>query len=243
MSNIKIIERIEKLLRLSKSDNQHEAELAAQRASELMTKHQISMSSLDVEEMKNETIGQNLYEGETIKRQWVPILADACAKLFDGMVVQKGVSKIFFVGFDEDNKAAQELFRHLYGAWDGIVNRDSKIEKLKRSNTGPQITASGLFNPSGEPFNGASYRNSHGLGYANGIRSRVLELVKERKKEVQAASVAGTDLIIVKGAALRSYEAGQNWRSSRTSTNNRDRAGYSAGSTAGQSAALGGAIA
>ena len=237
MSNIKIIERIEKLLRLSKSDNQHEAELAAQRASELMTKHQISMSSLDVEEMKNETIGQNLYEGETIKRQWVPILADACAKLFDGMVVQRGVSKIFFVGFDEDNKAAQELFRHLYGAWDGIVNRDSKIEKLKRSDTG-------LFSVDfSQPLNGASYPNSHGLGYANGIRSRGLELVKERKKEVQAASVAGTDLIIVKGAALRSYEAGQNWRSSRTSTNNRDRAGYSAGSTAGQSAALGGAIA
>lgn len=237
MSNIKIIERIEKLLRLSKSDNQHEAELAAQRASELMTKHQISMSSLDVEEMKNETIGQNLYEGETIKRQWVPILADACAKLFDGMVVQKGVSKIFFVGFDEDNKAAQELFRHLYGAWDGIVKRDSKIEKLKRSDTG-------LFSVDfSQPFNGASYRNSHGLGYANGIRSRVFQLVKDRKKEVQAASVAGTDLIIVKGAALRSYEAGQNWRSSRTSTNNRDRAGYSAGSTAGQSAALGGAIA
>lgn len=45
-----ITERIKKLLRLSKSSNRHEAELAMQRAFELAEKHRIDVESLDLDE-------------------------------------------------------------------------------------------------------------------------------------------------------------------------------------------------
>ena len=44
----KIIEKIEKLLALANSDNEHEAKLAAQRAMEIMTKNNIRMQEMPV---------------------------------------------------------------------------------------------------------------------------------------------------------------------------------------------------
>ncbi len=43
----RIIERIKKLLRLSRSTNQHEAQLAMQRAVELAAKHRVSIAAID----------------------------------------------------------------------------------------------------------------------------------------------------------------------------------------------------
>ena len=41
-----IVEKVQKLLRLAKSSNKHEAELAAQRASEPMEKYQIDAADM-----------------------------------------------------------------------------------------------------------------------------------------------------------------------------------------------------
>ncbi|MCP4701537.1 MAG: DUF2786 domain-containing protein [Gammaproteobacteria bacterium] len=226
----KIIDRIEKLLRLSKSDNQHEAELAAQRANKLMTKHQISVSALDVDNMRNAKIEQIVYQGDTIRRQWVSVLANACAILFDGKVVLgRRSNTIYFVGFEEDNQAGQQLFTHLYDSWFGIVKRDAKAAKTERKEHGTR-------------FSGAAFRNAHGIGYAYAIHNRVLDLIEERKAEVAAVSQTGTDLIVVKSKALEDYEKSQNWCSSRSSLSSGDEEGYGAGNSAGANAALGGAI-
>ena len=48
-----VIEKIKKLLRLSKSNNPHEAELAMQRAMEIAAKHQIDLSGVDPSDDKN----------------------------------------------------------------------------------------------------------------------------------------------------------------------------------------------
>ena len=45
--NNKIIEKIQKLLSLSGSENVNEAELAMSKAQELMTKHNIDMQTVD----------------------------------------------------------------------------------------------------------------------------------------------------------------------------------------------------
>jgi hypothetical protein len=45
-----IIEKLKKLLRLGQSGNQHEAELAVERAFELAAKHNIDLASVDVDE-------------------------------------------------------------------------------------------------------------------------------------------------------------------------------------------------
>ena len=50
MNEANIVERIKKLLRLSRSSNPHEAELALARAFELAHKHQVDVSTLDMAE-------------------------------------------------------------------------------------------------------------------------------------------------------------------------------------------------
>ena len=222
----KIIERIEKLLRLSESTNQHEAELAAQRASELMTKHQISMTVLDVQNVMNDNVKQTLYSEKTIQRRWVPTLAQACAILFDGRVVVRSSTQIWFVGYDTDTQAAQMLFKHLYEAWFGIVNQDHV--RAKREAT--------MY---GNKFRGASYKNSHGVAYTQSIYWRVKALVEERKAQVKSTST-GTSLIVVKDGALTEYMA--QFRSNKAPLWSTSAAGQRDGHAAGNAAALGGAI-
>jgi len=223
--NSPIIDKIEKLLRLSKSDNQYEAELAAARASELMTKHQISMSAVDVERMRAGKIQESAYRGDVIRRKWVSALANACAELFDGMVVRNAATNtIYFVGFSEDNQAAENLFRHLYEAWFGIVKGDLLAAK-----------------DDSQYFCASSFRASHGAGYAAAITRRAEQLVAERKQTVAATSQTGTDLVIIKSDALRRYNASQQWSTARPAQVT-DKAGYRAGKIAGAGVALGGAI-
>jgi hypothetical protein len=51
-----IIEKIQRLLALANSDNEHEAKLAAERATALLTKHNLSMQDIAVEEREYESI-------------------------------------------------------------------------------------------------------------------------------------------------------------------------------------------
>lgn len=57
--NESVVERIKKLLRLAQSSNRHEAELALARAFELAQKHQIDVSTLDLDD-----------ESEKIMHEW-----------------------------------------------------------------------------------------------------------------------------------------------------------------------------
>ena len=148
------------------------------------------MTQIDVDALERDGIKERRYEGDTIARMWVPILADGCAKLFDGQIcICGGPSHIIFVGFEEDQRAAQELFRHLYDAWRSIVKRDAKAAKAAHTRNDGEVGR----------WSGASFRNSHGIGYANSIHRRVSELIAERHQEVKQASRAGTALVVVKG--------------------------------------------
>lgn len=80
MSEEKIIDKIKKLLSLSKSSNEHEAALAAARATELMIEHQISEAKLETGE-RQEEIGEHSV-GDTDKSMviWKGELAKALAQ-------------------------------------------------------------------------------------------------------------------------------------------------------------------
>jgi len=56
-----IIEKIKKLLRLSRSSNRHEAELALSRAAELATRHKIDLASVDPD-ADSESLGHEFFE-------------------------------------------------------------------------------------------------------------------------------------------------------------------------------------
>lgn len=59
-----IVEKIKKLLSLATSSNEHEAQLAASRASELLMKHNLNLNDVQEEEKFSE---ENIIEGFTIK--------------------------------------------------------------------------------------------------------------------------------------------------------------------------------
>ena len=52
----KLIAKIEKLLRLSSSNNEHEAQSAMMKAQELMAKHNIKMADVNPEEQPQEKV-------------------------------------------------------------------------------------------------------------------------------------------------------------------------------------------
>lgn len=61
-----IIEKLKKLLRLGQSSNQHEAELAIERAFELAARHNIDMASVDVDEETKRILHKKFKMGQRL---------------------------------------------------------------------------------------------------------------------------------------------------------------------------------
>lgn len=90
-----VIEKIQKLLSLSKSSNEHEAATAAARAAELMHKYEISEASLRVEDTTRtaEEITEDVISGTQVSKNrvaWKCFVAEGAALAF-------GV-KMFYIG-------------------------------------------------------------------------------------------------------------------------------------------------
>lgn len=173
-------EKIRKLLELSNSSNENEANAALAKANELMKEHNIKQSELeslefDITEAHQDTVGQHF--------TWTPYLAYACAKLFDCKLVRHPDSRSFtFVGEDENLIMSKSMYEHLFQAWKTICGIDYKEDR---------------------PHNRQRYRKSHGYGFATRVLKRVEELTKERREEVTEST--GKDLVPVRDSAIRQY--------------------------------------
>jgi hypothetical protein len=118
--NKAIIEKIQKLLALAKSENRNEAELASRKAQELLLKHNISMATaenarFDFTETKEE-LGRQPVEAKFIQA----ILTDF---FFVKIIHDKADNKLVFVGSEENIQTAlyvrdflSETFKRLYKA-------------------------------------------------------------------------------------------------------------------------------
>jgi hypothetical protein len=73
----KIKDKIEKLLNLSLSDNEHEASLAMERALKLMNEHNLSRDEIYKQAMESKTV----YLDKYIAHEWILKLAGAIAKI------------------------------------------------------------------------------------------------------------------------------------------------------------------
>jgi hypothetical protein len=110
----KIIEKIQKLLRLSKSKNEHEAALAAARAQELLAKYNLDEADLTEREIPKEACTAKT---ETVKKPagWVYILASSVAGAFDCSYFHSSwYGTINFIGVDADHEIANFTFGYLY---------------------------------------------------------------------------------------------------------------------------------
>lgn len=224
----KIAERIRKLFALGESANQHEAELAMKKASELMQEYQIAASDIDLAEDGAVTQEDYFLEEGFKMVNSIYRLAVACAALYDGQSSKRsgnhdGRIRLRFYGTANDIAAMKMTFNHLYQSWKSIVKHDLLTAKEQ----------------SFFPISTITFKSSHMYGYAMALHRRALELAEARMATVKTAT--GRDLVVVKGAALSDYMENVKLRTA-NSRANLCAAGYAAGHERGNSAVLGGGI-
>lgn len=134
----KVVDKIQKLLRLSSSDNQNEAQLAMQRAQELMAKHNIEMGEAKETEVVDSFIIGEETKGLSSNRK---LLAAAMAPHFQVFLIitlndkmQERISvigriddvKIFLDSFNWTYNAANQLFKNFLKE-QGSMSRSQSI--------------------------------------------------------------------------------------------------------------------
>lgn len=114
-----IIQKIKKLLALSESPNIHEAELAAQKAQEMLSAHNLTMQSVVNNPDAEELILENSYK-ITINR-FTRILSYVVGESLDcRTILHKSINKkresIQFFGYQQNPEIATYMFEYLYKA-------------------------------------------------------------------------------------------------------------------------------
>lgn len=246
-SKSEMIEKIRKLLALSQSSNQHEAELAAKRASELMAKYQVSSASVEASSIKSgkERVGDVYFQVPDLRMryQWVVTLGQAAAKLFDGTILVRpelhGTS-FTFVGFESEIPLMREMFLHLYRAWQGFVDTDLTMAKV-------QFEQERLSFQTWAPKDTMKFKHGHGQGYASAIYCRVAAIVESRKEELRRADTASntntcTALVIARDVEVEKFLKARGCKNIKMKQSAGSISGAQAGHRAGHSVPLGGAL-
>ena len=234
----KLIERVQKLLALSESPNQHEAELAAARASELMEKYQIDMAEAALTDAKKLDVEVEYYDvpGLRMKYAWVVNLTWAAARLFDCEIMDPRTlhrTQVMIIGYRDDIELAKSVFEYLYNSWNRIVLRDLGRAKAEVAVFGRRFT----------PKNTMDYKLGHGTGFANALFNRANELARKRHQDVAAASETGTALVAVKDTGVKDKLVDLGAKNFSRKVSRGDSGGRNDGAVAGRSIALGGEIA
>lgn len=108
----KIIDKIDKLLALSRSDNENEARAAMMKARELIAKHNIDRAELGREKERNVVT----MTSTAFRDEWVQMVAGVIANNFRcrclAIVLTKGLFRIRFFGFYEDAVISINIFQY-----------------------------------------------------------------------------------------------------------------------------------
>lgn len=226
-----LIDKIRKLLALSSSPNEHEAMSALSMANELMQRHQIAMTDVDVAEVKKSGIARELYvvPGLRMKYIWIETLASACAKLYDGSILVHSRlhgTKFTFIGTPDDIRLMKATFEYLWGSWQSIVLHDLDDAK---SNSGHSF----------QPRDTMKFKHGHGQGFSFRVYQRAVELASARKVAVRST---GNALVVLKENMLREWMTENNIVSVKQKQTLGSSIGQGYGARAGNSIPLGGAI-
>lgn len=190
----KILDRIRKLLAMSKdSSSPHEAAIAARRARAMMDEYQVS--ELDLTQVSPNDFGvANTTTGTRTQVMEVGQIAMACAKLNDCIVVgdrnYHGSLYYTFKGLLADSVCAAEMFKWL---------RDDMYRYAERV------------------VEGRSARRAYRLGFATGIHQQVERILEERNQLKEKTT--GTSLVVAKRAIVEQHFGVQQYGSRRSKTN------------------------
>jgi len=136
-----VTERLQKLIAMEQSarkiGNIAEAEAFAAKVAELLFRHNLSMSDIEIKEQEqNEPIDREYVAGNKGRSPWMEILAKAVATacFCKHMIIGKTSTQIF-VGRTSDRQAAASLYKHLIGCAVSMCN----VEKRKLRDRNPMI--------------------------------------------------------------------------------------------------------
>lgn len=167
-SEDKLINKIENLIRLSSSDNEHEARAAMMKARELMAKYHISMEDVSPEERESETVECSTTL-EKFRESWTSDLAALIANNFRcrTLIIRRargGSYKIRFYGVNDDAFVCMEIFRYALQ----VVN--SRVKTMR-----------GIFKESGKSF---EYNDKlvYCHGFMTGLRANFTEQTRQQQR-------------------------------------------------------------
>lgn len=227
MSHDKIIDRIRKLLALSKSANEHEAAMAAGQAADLMLKHEIEEASLcDAEDTPEGVESETLEKGKQ-HTSWKRVLANGLCQSFGCQSYGdrlSGMAKTIIVGQPSKLATIRYMYQYLVAEIERLANATYRAHARFTTESA------------------RSWKNAFRLGASSAIYKRLLA---QREETHAAARIAGqgSALVVVKRSeeAVAAYikKAVPNLRSSgRASCSSRS--GFGAGKSAGERVSLGG---
>ena len=114
MENKAIIAKVRKLLKLSRSTNEHEAAAATAKAMELLSKYNLSMSSVSLDEAALQAISVTRKTRQRLEN-WAYKLAAVTASSFDCSYYHSPMQgHTVFVGVGADSEICGWMFGYLY---------------------------------------------------------------------------------------------------------------------------------
>jgi hypothetical protein len=191
MTREEAISKVQKLLNLSQSSNEHEAAVAATKAREILSQYNLSLATLP-HQVVNTTLGivEHELETNTIDGYWVTDLLTHVARgfhceTFRRLATQTNKTLFIFIGTSLDAETAATIFLFLKNRLEALVNK--KLDCLKQENPG---------------WNEILLRMSYLEGAAERLGERVddevLKIKNEERKHCQ-------DLVVLKSKNLNTY--------------------------------------
>jgi hypothetical protein len=181
MAEEKILDRVRKLLELSKSSNVNESAAAFAQAQKLMSRHNISSLMLETPGEVDEPVGHELLYADGRLAMWMGSLAvgmcgvNQCSPYRAG-----GSNQLWIVGRTSDAQTVRYLYSYVVNEIKRLCQRESDL----RGNPGVQ------------------WRNDFCIGAANVVVERLKEAARqaraEMRQEADASDTLGNGVALVR---------------------------------------------
>lgn len=221
-----VIEKIEKLLALSGSANEHEAALATAKANDLLVKYELTMEQVRLHDQEDGVGTESRSYVNTQKAQrWEQMLAAYVAR-HNFCEVLVGPYRVTFVGRDDARKVSVYVYQQLARALHKMARRETRAY-IKRQKAKLEI----VWNEMGldrefdhrKDLRGAAHHKSWRASWLDGAVDGIgMQLRKQRK--VHEQSEKSNALVVVRDAEVQEYlqarygkmkskivDSGKNW--------------------------------
>jgi hypothetical protein len=178
----KILDRLVKLIEMSKRGTEHEAEIAAQRAAELMAKHQIDAATVEAQlsgkakkpDLERGRVDADNEAAPSRVERWHSVLLAAVAEACGGRAWMhgKGRKQMFFM---VGPKGAVDSAKYLYAMLEKDVNRLSREAGRRHE----------------QPSN--AWRRAYALGMSSKISHRLMEGRKAAMSQATSTALVVVD--------------------------------------------------